>query len=868
MERKLLFFFYCIIAIPLFSQTFKGQVTDKNGQPVPYVAFYIREINSGFTTDNNGHYQTTLAPGRYTFDISSLGYIPQTFNIEMTAAGIEKNIILQERIYELQEVKISLDGEDPAYAVMRKVIASAPYYRTHVSHYHALTYLKGTGKLKGIPGIFKLSKEVREESKKYMDRLFLIEEQRKVTFNAPDKWDNEILAYSNSFPENIQVSFETTNINLYQPTLFGRISPISTGAFSYYNYKLEAFYAEGAYFVNKIKVIPKKDNPKLLSGYLYILENLWCISAADVSLSVSGMNGDFTVTCSEVKPGVFLPTSVSVESDFSMMGIKAEASYLSGITYSEVEVLPAPATVTASAHTVSKLEKPLTKKEQELKTKIEELSAKENLSTREAYKLSRLISKSLEQKDTVRSKYKYERLPRVRNIKTDSLAGKRDSMYWSAIRSVPLRLEEQESYAYKEKLTLARDSVKKDSTHKSSLADDIMETFMIGNTFYTKNKKAWITAGGLTTYVPEYNFVDGFWLGAKISTGISLNKYSTLAFSPEAYYTTARKEWVGKATVALYYAPRRLGKLTLGGGSESADYNGESGESRMINILSSATFGRNHIKFFNNKYLFIRNEIELANSLMFMAGLSWQKRSVLENSIHRSWFKKEARPNIPLNPAYTPMPTNQLLKASFYLEYTPEHYYRMRGKRKIYEKSSYPTFRLSYDRAFDHGGHDIVSPVYNRMELSARQSVDFGLFNTFNWYVNGGLLWGERNMFFPDYKHFASTKFPLTGRTFSEGFSLLDNYEYSTSTRWAQANLAWYTPYLLVKHLPFLKKKNFDEALHLRLLGVYKRDVYSELGYSVGISDLLRAGVFVGFEKLKYRSVGISISLPIQSIII
>ena len=61
-------------------------------------------------------------------------------------------------------------------------------------------------------------------------------------------------------------------------------------------------------------------------------------------------------------------------------------------------------------------------------------------------------------------------------------------------------------------------------------------------------------------------------------------------------------------------------------------------------------------------------------------------------------------------------------------------------------------------------------------------------------------------MQFPDFKHFATTGLPVTERSFDTGFSLLDNYAYSTNTRWVQTNMSWYTPYLLLKFLPFLKR--------------------------------------------------------------
>ena len=49
-------------------------------------------------------------------------------------------------------------------------------------------------------------------------------------------------------------------------------------------------------------------------------------------------------------------------------------------------------------------------------------------------------------------KHKFERPARIgrKDTQVDSLADKRDSLYWTTIRSVPLRLEEVQSYQYKE----------------------------------------------------------------------------------------------------------------------------------------------------------------------------------------------------------------------------------------------------------------------------------------------------------------------------------------------------------------------------------------------------------------------------------
>ena len=386
----------------------------------------------------------------------------------------------------------------------------------------------------------------------------------------------------------------------------------------------------------------------------------------------------------------------------------------------------------------------------------------------------------------------------------------------------------------------------------------------MGKTYRTSDKKAWIGWKGLPSYVSEYNFVDGFWLGAKFETGLKLSEASTLRFTPSAYYTTARKAVAGQSELSLSYAPRRRGYMELSSGVLSADYNGESGESRLINTVASSFFGRNDVKLYEKRFLSFQNKIELANSLLLSTSLSWQRRQMLENHIHRSWFKKEAEANIPDSRAFYPMPENELLKASFALEYTPAHYYRMYRGKKVYEESRYPTFTLRYDRAFPLKG-SLPSPSYHLAEFSARQSIEFGMFNTLNWAVNAGTFWNKSGMQFPDFKHFATTGLPVTERSFDTGFSLLDNYAYSTNTRWVQANMSWYTLYLLLKFLPFLKKKNLDEALHLRTLVGYDRRPYSEIGYSIGFMKLARLGVFLGFDSLKYRSAGVSVSIPLST---
>ena len=825
MKRIIWLFLLSLVTILSFAQSFKGTVTDTDGKPVPYAALYLREMKSGLTTDEHGRFQTKLSAGQYTCEVSSLGFISQTFTFHMLNRDYEKDIVLAERTYSLPEVNITKGNEDPAYAVMRKAIARAPYYRTQIKSYTAGTYLKGTGKGTAIPAVLKLSKEVRKDAKEWLGKLFVLEQQQIVNFTAPNVWNNKVLANKNSFPEEIGVDMGITTINLYTSELFGKVSPLNKNAFSYYCFKLDACFVEEGQMINKIRVIPKKDDNRLLEGDLFIVEDLWCISAADVNVRATGLKAKIKITCKEVQSSVFLPVSITTSSTIDIMGFKAEASYLAAIHYREVKTDIQPETNT-------------------------------DTTTKPVVTTTAMVQPK---------KHKFERPARIgrKDTQVDSLADKRDSLYWTTIRSVPLRLEEVQSYQYKEEKIALKDSSPGEKSGKKTVVGQVLNTIMWGKTFRTSNKSAWLTLPGLSAYIPEYNFVDGFWLGVKLKTGVKLSESSILRFVPSFYYTTARKNWIGQGELTLDYAPRNRGYLSLSGGLLSADYNSESGESRLINSMSSSLFGHNHLKLYENTFFTVDHAIEPANGLLFSSSLSWQHRKMLDNHIRKSWFKRDAEPNIPENTAFRPMPENDILKASFELEYTPAHYYHMSQGKKVYEASRYPTFALKYDRAFPMSGSRYLTS-YHLMQFSAKQKIEFGMFNRLYWSVNAGSFFDAKNLQFPDFKHFASTRILVTERSFDTGFSLVDNYVLSTNTRWAQANVSWYTPYLLLKHFPFLSRKAFDEALHLRSIVIYGGRPYTEIGYSIGFSDMARIGVFAGFDCLKFHSVGVSLSLPLS----
>lgn len=857
MRKNILFLLFSLLFIKVSSQQLNIVITDTDNRPLGYATMYIAELQRGAAADEHGKISMKLPIGNYNYEVSSLGYVTQKGQQSVTAGETNLQYKLAEHIYNLNEVNVVGGSEDPAYNIMRRAIAQAPFYGNMLKSYQADVYLKGTGKALAVPRALKLAGSLHKEAKLMMNKLFLIEEEKEVTFEAPDKYTTKVLAYQQSFPEQMQVVFTQPIMNLYEPELFDRISPLNKNAFAYYRFQLENCFTENGLIINKIKFTPKIDNPKLVFGELYIIDGLWCLSAAELSVNMSGVDAQLKIMCKSVKPKVYLPVTTYIDCQFDIMGFKAEATYYSSIRYKDVvadiNVLQ-PERMNHLLDFLSKDAQPNRHKQL-----MQKFNSAQELTNREARQMAAMNIKYVEGMKNDGSRKKYElsdnRTTGINEV--DSLAKDRDESYWNSVRTVPLQPDELLSY---QNAPVIIDSLN-ELQHRSTFSK-VMRTFLLGNTFKTKSDKYWISLHGLPSYLPEFNFVDGYWVGVDFDAGAKLSESSTLRLDVAAYYATARRAFVGETELSLDYAPRRNGLLYAKAGTLSADYNNVYRNSRLLNALFSAFFGNNMVKYYDKKYITIGNCIDLFNGFQLNVSGTWQERSMLRNYIKHSWFGAKASPNYPEVEAFRPMPRNYLLKLETGAYYSPGNYYRIVNGRKVYEASSNPVFALNYERAFPIDNSHLYSS-WQALKFTVRQQIPLGMFNLIDWQLSSGLYWDKKNIQFPDYQQFPINGIPFAGQTFNVGFSIANPYEYSTDHHWVQAEASWYTPKLLLKRIPFLRSVPFNEGLHARTINVYDKKLYTEVGYSVGSTPIARVGLFVNFKGAKFNAVGIGLSVPI-----
>ncbi|GHV71304.1 membrane protein [Bacteroidia bacterium] len=826
------FFAFTLVGL-LFStlshaQTLKGRVTDISGNPIPAASVYIQEIKQGLICNAAGLFQINLAPGTYHIESRHIGFNINNEVITIEKEDLEIQIMLSEKEIQLQEVTIQAKNEDPAYAIMRKAIEKAPYYQSAIGELTYEVYSKGSGKLHSIPKLLEaLAKKAGENTAMYKDKLFMEESVSEIRYTAPDDYQQKIIAYSSTFPnsENPKEASEIRMISLYRPMLGRIVSPLNPQAFSYYRFRYEDYDEENGQIINKIRIIPKLSDPRFMEGIIYIADDEWNIRHAEFTIHPPGQVTHYKFNYHQVLENIYLVTTYEANSEIGLLGLNLNADFLHSIQYTHIRLNDS---LVAAETNQKKFEKKKEKKSLEIKTQ--------------------------------------DRMKKT----VDSLAVKRDSLYWTEVRMIPLNDEELKSYARKDTIQAYVDSITDAEENPKFKFSDLIMGGKLGK---DSTSLVRFSYSGLADVLTEYNFVDGLWLGQSFVLDFKKKKNTGLKISPAIHWASARKALIWKTDFVFDYAPEKLGQLYLSAGKISEDFSGVYGMDRMINAMYSLYSGKNYAKFYEKKYVQLSNQIDIANGLQLGLGLEWAKRRYLDN--HTTWniFKKTDKwtPNVPEYTGELHLEYSDMAKYFVYLQYTPQYYYRIADGKKQYDHSSYPTFEAIYQQGFKGGSGDNYSE-FSQLRLSVHQRVKLGVYSSFNYRVNAGKFFNDNAFNYIDYKHFGTggNKW-VSLESWNNSYALLPYYTYSTNKEWLQAFAGYRTDYLLLKRIPYFQGKLFSEILQAKFLHTPDKKYYTEWGYSIGLGGALgnvgiNAGAFVAFDSFKYNGFGLQLSMPVIGI--
>lgn len=858
--------FLLAIFLPALSlaQGVRGTIVDENGDPLPMVSIYMPSEQVGTTTNHEGKYEVLLDPGEYKLVFRSLGFKHREFKLTIRKTWIDLDLTLEPQSYQLREVVVNPSGEDPAYAIMRKAIGLAPYYLRQTERYNAEVYLKGSFRMNHIPRLLKNKLTVGSNGTEVPmeeGRTYTMESMNEITFIAPDTFRQTVLASRSSFPagdESTALGF--INSSFYEPDNGMVISPLAPQAMRHYNFRYEGYFDEAGFEINKIKVTPKRKSQQLVSGYVYIVQDLWNLHSVDVEAEM--FFGDVKVkqVFQPVRENAWLPVNHQFDLDVAMMGVKAVVDYSGSVKYKEVELndeLETPeflveikeATVEEEPAEEGTAQAPKNINQE----KIDELLARDELSNREMMRLAKLMEKESDKKEVpesleLTSTYKME-------VKKDSV--KRDSAYWETMRPVPLTPLEQESFALGDSLARASEN-KSDSTEKKEkgLLGRIAGFSAFGKRFYMADSAVTINYGGVIGLGNvNFNPVDGWLYKQSLRLNWRQDSMHRMTFTPQVTWAFSREALMWNAHLSQTYAPMQRGRLEVSAGDETTDFKpGAIDVAPFADMVAALFFKENYKRYFDRRFFTIQNGLDLANGLRWNLSATYEQMKPLQNNSDFSFFEKDEDyyPNIPENAA---LETGHLMEQNSLswragLTYTPRHFYRIRNGRKIMAHSEYPTFSL----AVEHGVSAFNSDAdYLLVEGSVKQEKEAGFFPALSWEAGGGWFARNEHMHFSRFRHFSGSTIPvrLTG---GSSFRLLNDYTSSINEWYVTGHLKYSSPYLLLKNLPVLSNRLWQESLHLNYLHTPQLTHYTQLGYSIDqIFFMGSVGVFAGFENGEYE---------------
>ncbi len=867
--RKFLFIILCILAfVPVaYSQGIRGEIRDLNGEPVPFAAIYIKELTRGTTCNAMGLFSLPLPQGNYTIFFRSLGYTEVNMNVEVATGYTELMIQLPPQTYMIPEVRVSATGEDPAYWIMRKTIGLANYHLHEVSSYDAEIYIKGSAYIEKLPRAIARRIEANE-FKVEEDEAYMLESLNEVHFTSPDKYEMRVIASQNTLPgytENVN-PMDYINASLYQQQIESVVSPLARNAFTYYRYSFEGTFLEGTHVINKIKVTPKRKSQQLCEGYLYIVEDMWCLHSSDIQVNTIAGTIFLQQLYANVMMDAWMPVNHKILVNVEIAGVKGEVTYVSSLEYSHVTLNPnLPETHFTSMNEPGAKELPEEKILSKEEEKINELLKKEELSNRDVNRLSKLMEKEAEKASP--SDLNADLNQTGTSFTVSENAVKTDSLYWNRVRPIPLTPKEHLNLRERDSIMGARvvSVTKNDTVTRVPRRSKPFRNIVMGKTYTWRKGRLRFTHGGLADLeMLGYNTVDGLYYGQDFRMEWRPDSMYTLRARLTAGYAFQRNSPRVSWASNLLYAPMARGKVGFNANYTSADFNGTDGIPKATNMIYTLLFRDNRLKMYEQIDALLYNRIDLANGLVMTASASYAHQRNLENHSDFSVFlgkKKEFTPNTPFEmPANDPALANhQKLSASLLLEYTPRQYYVVRGNRKELRESAWPTFSLSYHQAFpmENG----TWSDFKILEAGISHNTDVGLLSELDWSASAGYFIDATSLHFADYKHFKSSPLLVDMAGFDHALFLMDYYESSTSEYWANLQTKLTSSYLLLKFIPWFSERLWKESVGITYLYTPLTPHYIQLGYSLNeLFFLADVGVFVAFQEGSYKGFGARIN--------
>ena len=860
--------FVCIFTNPLDAQLISGKILNENNEPIPYATIFIQEAKTGTISNADGNFNIHLTPGFYHLRTRSLGYIQTENEIQITADTLILNIILQRQDFEIKEVKIFPGNEDPAYFIIRRAISKAQFYREKIIHYKADLYLKSNFTFTNIPRLYQNKMQINDKKLKEVFKenvTYVIESQNTISYNYPNKYEQKVIYKKSSldgFDDPPVMGLMTSSFYDERPNQV--ISPLSSLALKHYKFQYEGFISIGNRDVFKIKVSPKRNSDELVEGYIYIVDKLWCIYNLDFSTHFEFFDYRIKQQYENLGNENWLPVSHIIDGQLGMLGLRANFYYGASVKYDSIVDNSLPnEKITSSLTTppVSATSRKVGEKEKVFKTKVVQITDKEELTNNDVRKVARLHRKILKEqyKDStiVASNYNQYNI----DDQKDSL---NTDVSWDTIRTIPLLPNEIESYKLADSIT-SLEKMEIDSITEGKKENKLFSKILTGH--YDLSKDSLIRLGYNGLISPKnfaFNSVDGYKYKQKFELRLNPDSGKYIFIIPEMGFAFNRKTVFGSINGHFRNILANGNTFGFGFGKESRDFKpSQLGIQPFINSISSWFFGENYMKLYETQFLEFNISQRIKKNFTLSAAIENNHFFPLKNNIEYSLSdNKEYSQNIPKGfiEDYPELLQQNDFSYSIQLNYKKQQQKPWLEKSQFLFMNDFYEFNLIYNQ----GVNDIFSSNsdFSHIDFSFQQQANISPSSGIDWKINAGYFFNSEQMHFSKFKHFNTSEILVPFKSFTHTFQLINDYEFSTNSSYLNIGAEFRTEYLLMRYLSVLNKRTWSESIHLNYLSTNKLNNYWELGYSLNSLFFIgNIGVFSGFNRGRIESVAVKISI-------
>lgn len=807
-----------LLFVTMSSAQISGKITDKNGEALSFSSVYIQGTSKGTTSNFEGDYFLDIEPGTYNVIFQYVGYKQLVKTVEMADEVIRLDVSLEEESVTLKEVVVKADAEDPAYAVIRNAIKKRKYYRDLVDAYSCDVYIKGVNKFLDAPekimGV-ELGNMGGSLDSNRQGIIYLSESEAKLFYQKPNEKKEQMISSKisgddNGFSFNQASSMDFSFYENFIDIERNLISPIADNALSYYRYKLiGTLFDEGGRLINKIEVLPKRNEDPVFRGFIYITENLWNIHSTELMILGATIKQPIldTLVITQVHvpvkdPDTWMLLSQSLDFRIKLLGFKMAGNF-TGI-FSNYDLEPV---------------------------------FEDNFFNNEIFKV-------------------------------EEGANEKTQEYWDSIRPVPLTLEENNDYVKKDSLQQIWESKPyRDSMDRKSNKFKPLD-LLFGYNYRKSFKKLYISFDAPLTTI-QFNPVQGFLGNLNVSFLKYYDEHNTqwMRINPYVQYGFSDEEWRAGLNFTYNFNNENFSRISFSGGlNRVTQFNANAPITPFLNTYYSLLVKENYMRVYEKDFLSLEYRRELTNGLYFQGGIEYAQRNHLENTTNYSFFRKDSlyQPNIP-RPTLVGVEEGLsdealFLRANFRIRFDQK--YISYPDQKFIMGSKYPDIWIRYKKGLMDTDFDLI-----RMDISDRTT--FGLFGETEYLVEGGLFLNNKEMRFMDFYHFNGNQTLIFSPSkLLRSFLLLPYYEKSTDDWFVQGHLLHHFNGFIFDKVPLLRKAGFKSVLGAAYLYTPEGGNYLELSYGIenlgfGIFRILRIDAVASFDEWKYQKFGVRLGLDL-----